>query len=271
MSIKLISISYNRVKLTKIASTYQIMIESNYKQATRIIQKTERITNLPVRVSWDETLPVGSILHLSEMDWAKQLRISVNPNRPDIPYLVASQCGVALRFLKQKENKHLNSKKGSIEKTITEFIDLGYTKKNAEHYAHHLVSGVGRQLRGTPSQILLFTWIYREYPELRECQLNHCNIEVESSYLCLEMSKDKFPDWLLKSHQAMNGAFALAADYLFERNDLFEPFKKKGYEEICTGLVGDITTSNPDDPDTQLVALWLNRMSLNDEFEWNAL
>ena len=96
------------------------MIESNYKQATRIIQKTERITNLPVRVSWDETLPVGSILHLSEMDWAKQLRISVNPNRPDIPYLVASQCGVALRFLKQKENKHLNSKKGSIEKTITE-------------------------------------------------------------------------------------------------------------------------------------------------------
>jgi hypothetical protein len=85
------------------------------------------------------------------------------------------------------------------------------------------------------------------------------------------MSKDKFPAWLLESHQAMNGAFALAADYLFERNDLFEPFKKKGYEEICTGLVGDITTSSPDDPDTQLVDLWLNRMSLNDEFEWNTL
>ncbi|MEI7997472.1 MAG: hypothetical protein WCH01_21485, partial [Methylococcaceae bacterium] len=77
--------------------------------------------------------------------------------------------------------------------------------------------------------------------------------------------------WLLESHQAMNGAFALAADYLFERNDLFEPFKKKGYERICTGLVGDITTSSPDNSDTHLVTLWLNRLSLSDKFEWNKL
>lgn len=247
------------------------MAENNYKQAARLIHAAETISKLPVRVVWDDNLKVGAVLHLSEADWAKQLRISVNPKRPDIPYLVGSQCAVAIRFFQQKENKHLVSKKGSIEKTINEFVELGYNQKEAETYTENIVPGIAQQLRGMAPQILVTTWIYREYPELRESQLNHCIMEVESSYPCLEMDKNKFPAWLLKSHQAMNGAFALATDYLFERNDLFKPFKKKGLEEICTGLVGDITISKPDTPDTQLVTLWLNRLNLSDRFEWKTV
>jgi hypothetical protein len=247
------------------------MVENNYQQATRLIQAAEAISNLPVRVVWDDTLQVGAVLHLSEADWAKQLRISVNPKRPDIPYLVGSQCAVAIRFFQQKETRHLVAKKGCIEKTIDEFIALGYSPKEAEAYAGHLVPGIGQQLRGAAPQILITTWIYREYPELRESQLNHCTLEVHSSYPCLEMDETKFPAWLLKSHQAMNGAFALATDYLFERNDLFEPFKHKGLEAICTGLVGDITASKPDTSDTQLVTSWLNRLNLSDRFEWKTV
>lgn len=247
------------------------MVEKNYEQATRLIHVAEAISKLPVRVTWDDTLQVGAVLHLSEADWTKQLRISVNPKRPDIPYLVASQCAVATRFFQQKENRHLVSKKASIEKTINEFIDLGYNPNEAKIYTENMVPGIGQQLRGTAPQILITTWIYRDYPELRESQLNHCTMEVESSYPCLKMDNTKFPAWLLKSHQAMNGAFALATDYLFERNDLFEPFKQNGLEQICTGLVGDITASKPDTPDTQLVTLWLNRLNLSDRFEWKTI
>lgn len=67
------------------------MVENNYEQATRLIHVAEAVSKLPVRVTWDDSLQVGAVLHLSEADWAKQLRISVNPKRPDIPYLVASQ------------------------------------------------------------------------------------------------------------------------------------------------------------------------------------
>ncbi|MGD0962215.1 MAG: hypothetical protein ABSB19_20585, partial [Methylomonas sp.] len=67
---------------------------------------------------------------------------------------------------------------------------------------------------------------------------------------------------------AMNGAFVLATDYLFERNDLFEPYKKKGLEAICTELLGDIINSKPDTSDTELVDLWLKRLKLNDRYEW---
>lgn len=247
------------------------MIENNYKQAARLIEAAEAISQLPVRVTWDDALQVGAVLHLSEADWAKQLRISVNPKRPDIPYLVGSQCAVAIRFFQQKENKHLVSKAGSIEKAINEFIDLGYNQKEAEIYTNNIVPGVGRQLRGMAPQILIAAWLHRDYPELRESQQTHCIMEVESSYASLEMDKNKFPAWLLESHQAMNGAFALAADYLFERNDLFEPFKNKGFEAICTGLVGDIITSKPDISDIQLVTVWLNRLNLSDRFEWSTV
>lgn len=141
------------------------MVENNYKQAARLIHAAEAISELPVRVVWDDTLQVGAVLHLSEADWAKQLRISVNPKRSDIPYLVGSQCALALRFFQQKENKHLISKKGSIEKTINEFIQLGYNQKEAGTYTENLVPGIAQQLRGMAPQILITTWIYRDYPE----------------------------------------------------------------------------------------------------------
>ncbi len=65
------------------------MIENNYKQATRLIQAAETISKLPVRVSWDDTFQVGEKLHLSEIEWAKQ---------QETPYLVTSQCAVAIRL-----------------------------------------------------------------------------------------------------------------------------------------------------------------------------
>lgn len=247
------------------------MIENNYKQAARLIQAAETISQLPVRVSWDDTLQVGAKLHLSEIEWAKQLRISVNPKRQDIPYLVASQCAVAIRFFQQQEEKQLVSVNGSREKAVNDYIELGYSPEEAEIMAQKTLSGIGDQLRGMPGQIVVTTWLYRDYPELRENQLLHCTREVETSYASLAMPKAKFPQWLLTSHQAMNGAFALATDYLLERNDLFEPFKKEGFETICTGLVGDVISGKPDTPDTDLVDKWLKRLELTDRFEWKAL
>ena len=67
----------------------------------------------------------------------------------------------------------------------------------------------------------------------------------------------------------MNGAFALATDYLFTQNELFEPYKAKGLEGICIKLLDDVINSAPETTDTELVSLWLNRLELNDRFEWN--
>jgi len=62
------------------------MIEDNYKAAARLIANTEEQTKLPVRIDWDDQLTFGVILRLSEVEWSKQLRISVNPKRKDIAY-----------------------------------------------------------------------------------------------------------------------------------------------------------------------------------------
>ena len=110
------------------------MIEDSYKAAARLIATTEEQTKLPVRIDWDDQLTFGAILRLSEVEWSKQLRISVNPKRKDIAYLVGSQCAVALRFFSQKETKHLVSKAGSVDKTINEFIQLGFNAEQAELY-----------------------------------------------------------------------------------------------------------------------------------------
>jgi hypothetical protein len=55
---------------------------------------------------------------------------------------------------------------------------------------------------------------------------------------------------------------------LFDRTDFFEPYKQLGFEEICTGLVGDVTGSKADATNSELVTAWLNRLNLKDRFEW---
>jgi hypothetical protein len=119
------------------------MIENNYKQASVLIEVAQKISGLPVRITWDDTLNVGAVLHLSETQWSKQLRISVNPKRPDIPYLVGVQCALAIRFYEQQESKYLSSSKTSETKTMNELLALGYDAKSAQS----VMGNMGRQLR----------------------------------------------------------------------------------------------------------------------------
>lgn len=247
------------------------MPDTTYKQATGLIKAAEKISNLPVRVTWDDTLQVGAVLHLSEAQCSKQLRISVNPKRPDIPYLIGVQCALAIRFYEQQESKHLTTSKANMVKTVNEFLALGYDTKSAKATAEQIMAGLGSQLRSTATLIKLSAQIYRGYPELRDSQLTHFLFEKNEGERSLKIDSAKFPDWILRSHQAINGAVALSADYLFDRTDFFEPYKQCGFEEICTGLVGDLTGSKADATDSELVDAWLNRLNLIDRFEWTTL
>ncbi len=55
------------------------MPDTTFIQAAGLIREAEKVSNYPVRVTWDDTLQVGAVLHLSESQWSKQLRISVKP------------------------------------------------------------------------------------------------------------------------------------------------------------------------------------------------
>jgi hypothetical protein len=240
------------------------MVENNYQQAAGLIAAAEQISDLPVRVTWDDTLNVGAVLHLSEAQWSKQLRISVNPKRPDIPYLVAVQCALAIRFYEQQESKHLSSSQTSDDKTFKEFLALGVDANAAKT----IIEGMGRQLRSAAPLIKLSAQIHRDYPALRDTQLTHFLFEKGEGERSLQIAAGIFPEWILHTHQAINGSTALAADYLFDRTDFFKPYKQYGFEELCTGLVGDVTGSMANATDSELVTAWLKRLNLTDRFEW---
>ncbi len=240
------------------------MVENNYKQAAGLIEAAQKISDLPVRITWDVTLNVGAVLHLSEAQWSKQLRISVNPKRPDIAYLVGVQCALAIRFYQQQESKHLSSSQTSADQTIKEFLALGVDANAAKT----IMGGLGSQLRSAAPLIKLSAQIYRDYPALRDSQLTHFLFEKNEGERSLKIDPAKFPGWILRNHQAINGANALAADYLFDRTDFFEPYKQCGFEELCTGLVADVIGSKADATDSELVTAWLNRLNLQDRFEW---
>jgi hypothetical protein len=246
------------------------MNPNTYKEAESLIKAAQEVSGLPVRVSWDNELAVGAMLHLSETDYTKQIRISVNPDRKDIAYLVASQCMVAIRFYQQHKEQHLGSKEGMLELALKAFLDLGYDENKAQSLTAFITTGIGQQLRGMPTQIEIASSIYRDYPNLRESQLIYCMTEIESGYLALKLDETKFPKLLLKSHQAMNGAFALITDYLYGRNDLFVPYKEQGFDAICTELVGDITTKTSNSSDNDIVTSWIKRLELTDYFVWQS-
>ena len=242
---------------------------NNYEKAARIIKATEELSELPVRVVWDDQLQVGAIVHLSEIELTKQIRISVKPGRTDTDYLVGLQCAMAMNFVEHKnDTKHLISCVGSIERAVNEFIQLGYPDNVATQIANPIIPSLGQQLRGSAPQLSLSTWIHKDFPELRESQLTHQLLEVNTSYASLKINSKQYPNWILKSHQAMNGTLALASDYLFDRNDLFIPFKDAGYESICTKLLGLVTSSSKETSDDILVSEWINALNLNDKFCW---
>jgi hypothetical protein len=247
------------------------LFETKFEKARRLIQSAENASGLPVRVTWDNNLNVGAVLHLSEASFSKQLRISVNPERPDITYLIGLQCETAIRFYNQHETKHLIATEINKIKTINDFIALGFDKKSAEINADKILLEIGRQIRSSAPQIQITSTIYRDYPELRENQYVHFMYEQEKCIESLSIDEKIFPKWILKSHQAMNGANALVADYLFEKNDFFEPFKKKGFESICVKLIGSVMDSNSNTPDTQLVNEWIELLDLEEFFEWRIL
>ena len=242
---------------------------NSYEKAGRIIKLTEDLCGIPVRIVWDDSLLVGAIVHLSEIDWAKQVRISVKPGRQDTDYLVALQCGMAIKFCQNKnELKNLTSCEGSLEKTIEEFMHLGSSLEAATQITNQIVPGLGQQLRGSAPQLILSTWIHSDFPELRKSQLIHHQGEVNTSYASLKVDKSNYPKWLLESHQAINGAFALASDYLFDGYDFFKPFKDAGFEKTCVSLLEFVSASDKDDPDHILVSKWINYLNLTDKFCW---
>ncbi len=245
---------------------------NNYDAAKRIIKITEDLSNLPVRVVWDDELQVGAIVHLSEIELSQQIRISVKPGRKDTAYLVALQCAMAKNFIQSKsaDHKHLVSASESINKAIAEFIQLGYPENVAQQIANQTIPSLGQQLRGMPPQLVLSSWIYREFPELRESQLIHHIEEVNVSYASLDIDPQQYPSWILKNHQAMNGAFALASEYLFDRSDLFLPFKKSGLETICTNLLKPIISNQEKNNDVILVSEWIEILDLGSEFCWSS-
>ena len=247
------------------------MPDTTYQQAAGLIEAAEKISHLPVRVTWDDTLNVGAVLHLREAQWSKQLRISVNPKRPDIPYLVGVQCAQAIRYYEQQEFMHLSSPANCMANTVAEFVALGYGTDTAKMYADKMLMGLGSQLRSSAPLIKLSAHIHKDYPELRDSQLTHFLVEKDAGEESLSIDPAKYPGWLLHSHQAINGATALASDYLFNRSDFFELYKQRGFEEVCTGLVGDVTDSKADATDSELVTVWLNRLDLTDRFEWITL
>jgi hypothetical protein len=138
----------------------------------------------------------------------------------------------------------------------------------AKSLAENLLAQLGSQIRSAAPMIKISAQIFRDYPELRDSQLTHFLLEKEDGERSLTIDISKFPEWILRSHQAINGANALAADYLFDRTDFFEPFKQTGFESVCTGLVGDVTNTQADSSDVELVNAWLDRLDLKNRFEW---
>ena len=105
---------------------------------------------------------------------------------------------------------------------------------NAEAIAKQLISGTGSQLRGAPLLALSAKKIYRNYPELRDEQLNYFNLDCAEGHLALTQAPAEFAGCLVDAHLAMNGATSLVADYLFEITNFYKPYSGTSSDALAT-------------------------------------
>ena len=239
----------------------------NFPSARRIIEHTEGVFDLPVRLTHDETMPVGAVVHLSEIASAQRIRISLNPDRADIDYLVATQCGAALRY-KRFSDGHLSPATNAESTVIKQMEDLGIDPAVASAQGPQILAQLGGQLRGAPGLLSVASWLHREYPELHSSQRLYFEREAGEGAQALRIQAGTFPDWLLHTHQAINGTQALAADFLYDIPVYRESYKDTELEPLTAELFHEAFNGVDHKSDRQLVEQWQQILSIGQYFRW---
>ncbi len=197
----------------------------------------------------------------------------------ELPYLVAFQCGLALRSVQSEprfqfdvvSTERLHS---DVQQLVTEHFQNSESRIPAEmipKLSNQLANGLGLQLRSMPIAIRVDGWIFREYPALQSLQRQCIERQIQEARQALSPSIKEFaPQRIIDTNVSMSSAFAKFWARTWNDATVSVAFVSAGYGKIGDELLGvvDAADESPNS-DRSIVDSWAKQLSIDGWFRTN--
>jgi hypothetical protein len=218
----------------------------------------------------------ASIRIASDEDPAHVLRYKPE-FEPELPYLSAFQCGLALRSIQAKTvNRFDLVSTPSMGQEVKRLIEEHLRKTGSAlpmsmvpQLCQQLGHGLGLQLRSMPIAIRVDAWLYRDYPTLAELQRKSIERQLQESMHALGPSVRTFaPQRIIDANVGMSCAFAKFWAATWNEPEVAVPFTSAGFGKIGDELLSLVHSLDPSpDGDRELVKQWAERLGLEGWFQ----
>ena len=249
---------------------------STYPASTQsLIDQAAKLSGYGFDIVYDASLPVTSSVKLAGREQRERHEIILRLPSDENNYLIAWQAAYVLHQYQMPETERadLRPDPAGLVGVRQDLLALHPTipAQQQQAFADHVIGGVLSQLRSVPVGLLIDLELQRNYPELHATQKQSLIHQVVEHVACLQMTRDVFPEKLLRANQVMNAVQALLVAELFDEADIFAPYRMVGIEaaaslllEPCMHQAFDATT------DRELVDHWGRNLGISDWYRWGA-
>lgn len=221
----------------------------------------------------DKTFSGYSTIRIAGPDSPAHVLLYKPEFESELPYLVAFQCGLALRTVQSEPKFRFDvvsteTLHTDVRQLVTDHLRIsqpGISPEMIPKLADQLASGLGLQLRSMPVAIRVDDWIYRDFPALRQLQRQNIERQIQEAMHALSPSVREFaPQKIIDTNVGMSTAFAKFWSRSWNDTTIPLAFVSAGYDRIGNELLDDVdSTDESPNFDRSIVDSWAKRLSVD--------
>ncbi|MEZ6081265.1 MAG: hypothetical protein R3C56_38025 [Pirellulaceae bacterium] len=242
-----------------------------------ILRLVEEESGKPVIVESDSSFSGHATLKIAGPDGPAHVLRYKPEFESELPYLIAFQCGLALRTIRCRgENRFDLASTPRLATDVQRLVNdhlrqAGGTipSQLIPQLCNQFASGLGLQLRSMPVAIRVDDWLLSSYPSLDQLQRTSIERQLQEAMQSLGPNvKAIAPKMIIDANASMSTAFAKFWAKTWGDPTVAVPFISAGYNAIGDELLSlvDSIDATPDG-DRALVDAWAKRLELDGWFQ----
>ncbi len=241
-----------------------------------IEEKLTAASGKPVLVQRDPNCSGHASINIASADDAAHVLRYKPAFEPELPYLTAFQCGLALRTINATPTKRFDltsmpNLQADVQRLVSDHLDQSKSNIPAAmvpQLVAQFANGLGLQLRSMPVAIRVDAMLFDDYPSLRPLQRSSIERQLQEAMQALgPVVKAIAPKVIVDANVGMSTAFAKFWAKCWGEPQVALPFIAAGYNEIGNQLISLIDSiPNSPDADRELVESWINQLQLGHWF-----
>ena len=244
------------------------------KESSEAIQRLlEERSGKSVLTVADSTFSGYSTIRVAGPDSPAHVLLYKPEFEAELPYLVAFQCGLALRSVQSEARFRFDvasteTLHSDVRQLVLDHLQNSRSRIAAEmipKLADQLANGLGLQLRSMPIAIRVDDWIFKDFPALRPLQRRSIERQIQEAMQALSPTVREFaPQKIIDTNVSMSTAFAKFWSRTWNDATVSVAFVSAGYGKIGDELLGvvDAFDESPN-CDRSIVDSWAKRLSID--------